>query len=114
MVGGVGGGRFFVLLLPVVVFGGLAGGLHFGKGLGFPAGATLAEDALEQLVCRFVIAAFIAGEFGFRGNQAALAGSLQHRGAIALEIGLHPLQRRRRSIKPRELLFDLVNDAVLL
>lgn len=55
-----------------------------------------------------------AGEFSFSGNQVTLAGSLEHGGAISLEIGLHPLQRRRRRIQPRELLVDLIYDAVLL
>jgi hypothetical protein len=60
--------------------------LHLGQGVGFPAGATLAEEALEKLVCRFVVAAFLAGEFSISGNQATLADSLQHRGAIPLEM----------------------------
>jgi hypothetical protein len=87
--------------------------LHFGKGVGLPAGAALAEDAPEQLVGRLVVAAFLAGEFGFRGNQAALAGSLEHRGAIPLEIRLHPLKRCRRRILSRELFLDLGNDLLM-
>ena len=55
---------------------GLAGGLHLGERVGFPASTALAQDALEQLVCRFIGAALLASEFGFRGNQTALAGSL--------------------------------------
>jgi len=47
--------------------------LHFGKGIGFPWGAALAEDVLEQLVCRFVVAAVLAGEFGLLASQAAIS-----------------------------------------
>jgi len=48
--------------------GGLASGLHLGKGVGLPASAALVKDALEQLVCRFVVATFLAGKLGLRGN----------------------------------------------
>jgi hypothetical protein len=84
------------------------------KLIGFPFGAALCKDALEQFAGGFIAAAFFAGEIGLSGNQTALAGGLEHRGAIALQIALYALERGDSVIKACELLFDFGDNPRLL
>ena len=62
----------------------------------------------------FVGAAFLAGEFGFGGDEPAFAGGFEDSGAVTFEIGLHAPQARDSRLQPRELLLDLRDDLVLL
>ena len=69
--------------------------------------ASFDEDAFEELRRRFRSAAFLAGEFGFGGDEFAFAGGFEDGGAVAFEVGLHPPQARDSRLQPRELLLDL-------
>ena len=62
----------------------------------------------------FVGAAFLAGEFGFGGDEFAFAGGFEDGGAVAFEVGLHAPQARDSRLQPRELLLDLRDDLALL
>ena len=70
----------------------LAGVFAFGALFGLPSGAALGEDALEQLGRALVGAGLLAGEFGFGGDQAALAGGFEEAGFVAFEVGLDALE----------------------
>ncbi len=109
---GSAGGLYLSFQLPFWGGGG-AFGLHFGELVGFPVGAALLEDAGEELVGGFVVAAFGAGEFGFGGNEVSFAGGLQHGRPVALQVRLGPLERRHPRIQSRELLLDLGDDSIL-
>ena len=63
------------------------------------------EDALQQFRGRF-IACILRDEF-------PLTRGLEHSGLIPLEVGLRPFQRGDARIEPRELFFDLGDDALL-
>ena len=90
MVSGCGGFFIFSAALPVL--------------------AAFGEDAFEKLGAGFVGAAFLAGEFGFGGDEFAFAGGFEDGGAVAFEVGLHPPQARDSRLQPRELLLDLRDD----
>ena len=88
-------GRFFVLPFSI------------------PFLPAFAEDAFEKLGAGFVGAAFLAGEFGFGGDEFAFAGGFEDGGAVAFEVGLHAPQARDSRLQPRELLLDLRDDFAL-
>ena len=94
-IGGIRFCRLFVLPLPI------------------PFLAPFGEDAFEKLGAGFVGAAFLAGEFGFGGDEFAFAGGFEDGGAVAFEVGLHPPQARDSRLQPRELLLDLRHDLAL-
>ena len=75
--------------------------------------AAFVEDAFEKLGAGFVAAAFLAGEFGFGGDEFAFAGGFEDGGAVAFEVGLHAPQARDSGLQPRELLLDLRDDLAL-
>jgi hypothetical protein len=103
-----------VLRLPLVVLRRLALGLHL-RQLGFlPAAAAFGEDALEEDRGGLVAAALGAGQLGLGRHQPPFDGGLEHRGAIALQVALHPLQRRHGVVEPGEVGLDGFDDAVLL
>ena len=81
--------------------------------LSIPFLAAFGEDAFEKLGAGFVGAAFLAGEFGFGGDEFAFAGGFEDGGAVAFEVGLHAPQARDSRLQPRELLLDLRDDLAL-
>ena len=81
--------------------------------LSVPFLAAFGEDAFEKLGAGFVGAAFLAGEFGFGGDELAFAGGFEDGGAVAFEVGLHAPQARDSRLQPRELLLDLRDDLAL-
>ena len=81
--------------------------------LPIPFLAAFGEDAFEKLGAGFVGAAFLAGEFGFGGDEFAFAGGFEDGGAVAFEVGLHAPQARDSRLQPRELLLDLRDDLAL-
>ena len=82
--------------------------------LSVPFLAAFGEDAFEKLGAGFVGAAFLAGEFGFGGDEFAFAGGFEDGGAVAFEIGLHASQARDSRLQPRELLLDLRHDLAVV
>ena len=46
-------------------------------------------------------------------RKTAFTGGFEHAGAVALQRGMHPLQRRHSYIQSRELLLNLCDDALL-
>ena len=74
----------------------------------------MGEDALQETVGGFVVAALRPGKLRFGGDQLALAGGLQDAGAVAIQVGLGSLQRGCGGVEAGELLFDLGDYAALL
>ena len=68
----------------------------------------------RRAVGGFVGAAFLAGELGFGGDEAAFAGGLEHRGAVSLEAGPGALEGGDGVIQPGELGLDRRHDLLLL
>ena len=73
--------------------------------LRLPLRAPLGQDARQQAIGRLV--------GGILGRQPALARGLEHRRAVAPQVGLHALERGHARVQPGELLLDLGDDAAL-
>ena len=73
----------------------------------------LGEDAVPQLRCRLVRAAFGAGQCRLGRHQAALDGRLKNRCPIPFQIPLHAFERQLGLVEAREQRFDCVDDSSL-
>ena len=79
-----------------------------------PLSETISENKREQFLSRLIRAAFLAGEFGFGGDEATFVGGFEDGGAVAFELGLDLPQRRHPCLQPRELLLNPRYDPPLL
>ena len=71
---------------------GIRRGWFFILATALPFSPVFGEDAFEKLGAGFVGAAFLAGEFGFGGDELSIAGGFEDSGAVAFEVGLHAPQ----------------------
>ena len=95
---------------------GATGSLYLRPGLAWAChrGAAFGEDAGQQLVGGFVVAAFGLGEMRLGGDEFAFAGGLEDAGAVACEVGLGALERGDGGVEAREVALDGGDDAALL
>jgi hypothetical protein len=81
----------------------------------FPVLAAISEDVGEKGLAGFEGGFAVAGlgEFGFGRDEVAFTGGFEYGGAVALEVGLNPSERREAHVQARELLLNLRHDVTL-